>query len=121
MDTFTAPDAAEWRSWLADHHSSSTEIWLVIQHKDSPTPSVRYAEAIEQALCFGWIDSHHRKHDEHSSRLRFSPRTPRSRWSDLNRSRAARMIELGQMTEAGLAAIERAKAKGTWSAAPDHP
>jgi uncharacterized protein YdeI (YjbR/CyaY-like superfamily) len=82
---------------------------------------VRYHEAIEQALCFGWIDSHARKHDEHSSRLRFTPRNPRSTWSAVNRQRAARMIEQGLMTERGQALIDLAKAGGTWTdrAVPD--
>jgi uncharacterized protein YdeI (YjbR/CyaY-like superfamily) len=108
MNTFTAQDAAQWRAWLAENHLSAQEIWLVIHHKDSSTPSVRYNEAVEQALCFGWIDSHHRKHDASSSALRFSPRRKRSSWSELNRERAARMIALGLMTSHGQAALDRA-------------
>jgi uncharacterized protein YdeI (YjbR/CyaY-like superfamily) len=112
--TFHAPTAQDWRAWLAEHSSTEREIWLVIQHKDSATSSVRYAEAIEQALCFGWIDSHAARHDAGSSRLRFTPRRPRSNWSHVNRARAERMIAEGLMTEAGQAAIDRAKAAGTW-------
>jgi uncharacterized protein YdeI (YjbR/CyaY-like superfamily) len=88
---------------------------------DQPPPRpgcVRYAEAIEHALCYGWIDSHARKRDADSFYLRFSPRRPRSRWSRLNRQRAAAMTELGLMTEHGRAAIERAKATGTWQTHP---
>ena len=115
MNTVSASDPGQWRSWLAENHLSAPEIWLVIQHKDSGTPSVRYGEAIEQALCYGWIDSHHRKHDAGSSALRFSPRRKRSSWSRLNRERAARMIEQGLMTGHGQAVIDRAKAFGTWA------
>jgi uncharacterized protein YdeI (YjbR/CyaY-like superfamily) len=92
-------------------------VWLVIHHRDSPTPSVQYHEAIEHALCFGWIDSQARKHDPDSFVLRFTPLRPGSNWSRVNRERAARMIELGLMTDDGLAAIERAKAAGTRSPA----
>jgi uncharacterized protein YdeI (YjbR/CyaY-like superfamily) len=117
MRTFHARTAEEWRNWLREHGRSTTEVWLVIHHRDSPTPSVRYHEAIEHALCFGWIDSQARKHDPASFVLRFTPRRPRSHWSRVNRERAARMIELGLMTDDGLAAIERAKATGTCSPA----
>ena len=119
MSTVSASTSAEWRDWLAQNCRSEKEVWLVLHHKDSGTASVRYAEAIEQALCFGWIDGVHRKHDAHSSRLRFTPRTERSSWSRVNRERAARMIELGLMTEQGQAMIDLAMAKGTWQVLPD--
>jgi uncharacterized protein YdeI (YjbR/CyaY-like superfamily) len=105
VNTVSAATSAEWRAWLAQHHRSETEVWLVIYHKASPTASVGYGEAIEQALCFGWIDSQARKHGADSFRLRFTPRRPRSNWSRVNRNRAARMIELGLMTEHGRAAM----------------
>lgn len=107
--------AEVWREWLAEHGRSATEAWLVIHHQRSGVPSVRYAEAIEQALCFGWIDGLHRSHDERSSRLRFTPRRPTSTWSAVNRERATRMIEQGLMTEAGQALIDLARASDTWS------
>ena len=119
MKTVTVRDADEWRAWLAANSRSEQEIWLVIQHKDSGTPSPRYHEAIEQALCFGWIDGLHRRRDADSSQLRFTPRNPRSTWSRVNRERATRMIEQGRMTETGLAMIDLAKAKGTWQVVPD--
>ena len=103
-----------WREWLADNSQAETEAWLVIQHKNSGVPGIRIHEAMEQALCFGWIDSLHRKHDADSSRLRFSPRRPRSTWSATNRERAARMIAAGLMTEQGQAMIDLAKERGTW-------
>jgi uncharacterized protein YdeI (YjbR/CyaY-like superfamily) len=119
VTTLVASTTADWRAWLARNCRSEKEVWLVIHHQDSGTPSVRYHEAIEHALCYGWIDSHARRHDADSSRLRFTPRNPRSTWSRVNRQRAARMIELGLMTEHGRALIELAKAKGTWQVLPD--
>jgi uncharacterized protein YdeI (YjbR/CyaY-like superfamily) len=117
--TFAPRTTADWRDWLTRNSQSEKEIWLIIHHKGSATPSPRYHEAIEQALCFGWIDGLHRKHDADSSRLRFTPRNPRSTWSRVNRDRAANMIELGQMTPSGQALIDVAKATGTWQVVPD--
>lgn len=114
-----ATTPAEWRAWLARNCHTEKEAWLVIHHKNSGTPSLRIHEAVEHALCFGWIDGLHRKRDAHSSQLRFTPRTPRSTWSRVNRERAAKMIELGLMTEHGQAVIDLAKAKGTWQLVPD--
>lgn len=119
MNTVSAGTTAEWRAWLARHGQSEKEVWLVIYHRDTDRPSVRYHEAIEHALCYGWIDSHARKHDADSSLLRFTPRSPRSSWSRVNRQRAASMIEQGLMTERGQALIELAKAKGTWQVVSD--
>lgn len=122
METFTAATTTEWRDWLAAHSQpgeDGNEVWLVIYHKDSGTPSIRYHEAIEHALCFGWIDSHARSNDANSSMLRFTPRNPRSTWSAVNRERAARMIEQGLMTTYGQALIDLAKAKGTWEVRAD--
>ncbi len=114
-----AGSADDWRAWLARNCRSAKEVWLVLRHHDSGTPSLRYHEAIEQALCFGWIDGLHRRCGADSSQLRFTPRTARSRWSQLNRQRAAKMIELGLMTEHGQTAVEQAKAAGTWQLLPD--
>jgi uncharacterized protein YdeI (YjbR/CyaY-like superfamily) len=110
--------AEDWRAWLARNCRSATEVWLVLRHHDSGPPSLRYQEAVEQALCFGWIDGLHRRCGAGSSQLRFTPRTARSRWSQLNRQRAAKMTVLGLMTEHGQAAIEQAKAAGTWQLLP---
>ena len=117
--TLAASTSAEWRAWLARHCRSEQQVWLVIQHKDSGTPGVRYAEAVEQALCFGWIDSQARGRDADSFQLRFTPRSPRSTWSRVNRQRATRMIELGLMTGHGQALIDLARANGTWQVMPD--
>ncbi|NED99643.1 YdeI/OmpD-associated family protein [Phytoactinopolyspora halotolerans] len=118
MTTITVRTAAEWREWLAQNSATENEVWLVIQHKNSDIPSPRYHEAVEQALCFGWIDGLHRKHDATSSRLRFTPRRKRSSWSPLNRERAEKLIGLGLMTERGQAMIDAAKANGMWPLTP---
>jgi uncharacterized protein YdeI (YjbR/CyaY-like superfamily) len=115
----TASSASDWRDWLACNGQAATEAWLVLHHRDGGTWGLRYHEAVEQALCFGWIDGLHRGNGPDSSLLRFTPRTARSKWSRVNRQRAARMTELGQMTEHGQAAIDRAKAAGTWQVLPD--
>jgi uncharacterized protein YdeI (YjbR/CyaY-like superfamily) len=119
VETFFASTTADWRAWLARNFQSEKEVWLIICHSSSSTPSVRYHEAIEHALCYGWIDSQARKRDADSSQLRFTPRNPRATWSRVNRQRAAKMIELGLMTEHGQAMIELARAKGTWQVLPD--
>jgi uncharacterized protein YdeI (YjbR/CyaY-like superfamily) len=113
MDIIEMRDADEWRSWLTANCGSVSEVWLVIPHKG--LPGVRYQEAVEQALCFGWIDGLHRKHDDGHSRLRFTPRRARSSWSASNRERVARLTEQGLMTPPGQAAIDAAKANGRWS------
>jgi uncharacterized protein YdeI (YjbR/CyaY-like superfamily) len=119
MKTFAATTAADWRAWLADNARREKEVWLIIHHKGSGIPGVLYDEAIEHALCYGWIDSHARKHNADSSLLRFTPRGPRSTWSRLNRERATRMSALGLMTEDGQAVIDRAVANGTWQILAD--
>ena len=119
MNTVVASTTAEWRAWLERNGRSEKEVWLVIHHRDSGTPSVRYHEAIEHALCYGWIDGLHRTRDADSSQLRFTPRRPRSTWSRVNRLRAATMIERGLMTEHGQAMIDLARAGGTWAVPGD--
>ena len=113
MNTFSASTTEDWRAWLARNCRSQKEVWLVIHHSGSGALGPRYHEAIEQALCYGWIDSHARKHDADSWILRFTPRKPRSTWSRVNRERAAKMTEQGLMTEHGQALIDLAKATGT--------
>jgi uncharacterized protein YdeI (YjbR/CyaY-like superfamily) len=119
VNTFSASTADDWRAWLARNCQSEKEVWLVIYRKDSRTPSVRYHEAIEHALCYGWIDSQARKRDTDSSHLRFTPRNPGSTWSRVNRQRAAKMTALGLMTQHGQTLIELARANGTWQVLPD--
>lgn len=110
-----ATDRAEWRTWLQDNGEVEAEVWLVLQHARSPVTSVLHGDAIEEALCFGWIDSHARKRDAGSWTLRFTPRKPRSAWSNVNRALVERLTEEGRMTSRGFAAIARAKQTGAWS------
>jgi uncharacterized protein YdeI (YjbR/CyaY-like superfamily) len=103
-----------WRAWLAKHHRTSTGVWLVFPKKATGLPTVSYNDAVEEALCFGWIDGLMRPVDETSYKQMFTPRKPRSAWAQSNKQRAARLIEQGLMTDAGLAAIEAARANGSW-------
>ena len=105
-----------WRRWLDKNHSSSDGVWLVYFKKASGKPRIEYGEAVEEALCFGWVDSKGETVDEQRAMLKFTPRNPKSAWSKPNKERVERLIEEGKMTEAGLAAIETAKENGTWSA-----
>lgn len=104
-ETFYAPTRAEWRQWLADNHATAREIWLVTYSKQSSKPSVAYLEAVEEALCFGWIDGIAKKIDTERTAQRFTPRRPKSNWTQLNIERAKRLIEQGLMTEAGRARL----------------
>ncbi|WP_018626752.1 YdeI/OmpD-associated family protein [Niabella aurantiaca] len=109
----------EWRNWLLANHDKESSVWLVLYHKGSSTPSVEIAEAMEEALCFGWIDSKAKKRDKESFYLTFSQRKPQSNWSNINKERADRMIKLGLMTQSGQRLIDLAKKTGTWDALTD--
>jgi uncharacterized protein YdeI (YjbR/CyaY-like superfamily) len=108
---------AELESWLEANRESADGVWLKIAKKGAPEPSVTYAEALEVALCFGWIDSQKRGFDETHFLQRFTPRRPRGRWSKINREKAEALIEAERMRPAGLAEVEAAKADGRWEAA----
>jgi len=108
---------AEFEAWLEEHHAEPDGLWLKIAKKGTEEPSVTYAEALELALCFGWIDSQKRGHDERHFLQRFTPRRPRGRWSRINRDKAEALIAAGAMRPAGLAEVEAAKADGRWEAA----
>lgn len=101
-ETHHAPDRSAWRRWLEQHHGSKTEVWLV---RDKARPSVPYLEAVEEALCFGWIDGIAKKISETRTAQRFTPRRRRSHWTELNKERARRLIEEGRMTSAGRAVL----------------
>ena len=116
-ETFFAPDRQTWRAWLVEHHETADEVWLVLLKKHVARPSVSLDEAVEEALCFGWIDGHLRRIDGQSHALRFTPRGRRSIWSQSNKERVERLVREGRMTPAGLAAVEAAKANGEWDAA----
>jgi len=114
-----AKNRTEWRNWLTKNHQSENAAWLVIYHKKSDVPSVYYAEAVEEALCFGWIDSKGNKRDAESSYLYFARRKPKSNWSKPNKERVQQMISQGLMTPAGANFITLAKETGTWDALTD--
>lgn len=107
----------DFEAWLEENHSEADGLWLKIAKKGAPKPSVTYAEALELALCFGWIDSQKRGLDETYFLQRFTPRRPRGRWSRINRDKAEGLIAAGAMRPAGLAEVEAAKADGRWDAA----
>ncbi len=117
--TSFAPDRAAWRAWLAEHHATTPAIWLVMLKKHVPEPSVRLDEAVEEALCFGWIDGRLRRIDERSHMLRFSPRRPGSVWAASNKARVEKLIAAGLMTPAGLAVVRAAQANGAWESGDD--
>jgi uncharacterized protein YdeI (YjbR/CyaY-like superfamily) len=110
---------ADWVAWLEREHGSSPGVWLAIARKDGGGRSVSYAEALDVALCYGWIDGRKDRLDDRTWLQRFTPRTARSRWSKRNRGRAEALIESGEMAAAGLREIERARADGRWEAAYD--
>jgi uncharacterized protein YdeI (YjbR/CyaY-like superfamily) len=106
---------AEWRAWLMANHRQPGGVWLVSYKKASGKPRIEYAEAVEEALCFGWVDSKPNKLDEERTLLWFAPRKPGTGWSRPNKLRIERMTQAGLMEEAGLAKVEQAKRDGSWS------
>lgn len=114
MHSYLFKDRDEWRQWLEEHHDSESEIWLIYYKKHTRKESVRYEEAVEEALCFGWIDSTVKRIDEEQFMQRYTPRKEDSNWSQSNKQRVKKLTELGRMTEAGLKAIEAAKRNGSW-------
>ena len=110
-------DRKAWAKWLKQHHVGSTAVWLHLGKKGSAEKMVNYADALEVALCFGWIDGQKKPFNEHQFLQRFTPRGPKSMWSKINKEKAAALIESGLMQPAGLTAVERAKADGRWAAA----
>ena len=114
---FKSPDA--WEKWLAANHAKSPGVWMQIAKKDSGISSVSYQEALDVALCYGWIDGQKQAYDDAYWLQRFTPRGPRSVWSKINTGKADALIKSGRMKPAGLAAIESAKATGRWESAYD--
>jgi uncharacterized protein YdeI (YjbR/CyaY-like superfamily) len=107
----------DWAAWLAEHHEEADGVWIKLAKKGSGIASVTQAEAVEVALCFGWIDGQAKPVDDDHWLQRFTPRRARSRWSKRNRDRALQLIANGEMHPAGLREVERAKADGRWDAA----
>jgi len=116
-EVLACTDAARWESWLAHHREQSSGIWLLIAKKRSDKVSVTISDALDVALCYGWIDSQRKRYDTDSYLQRYSPRRPKSPWSRLNVDRAEALIGAGRMRAPGLAEVASAKADGRWAAA----
>ncbi|SER80967.1 YdeI/OmpD-associated family protein [Pedobacter rhizosphaerae] len=114
-ETFYAKSVADWRKWLQDNHLSKQSVWLVCYNKSSDKKSITWAESVETALCFGWIDSKKIKIDEQTSHQFFSRRKATGTWSKINKDKVVQLIERGLMTDAGLKSIEVAKQNGSWT------
>lgn len=112
LQTLYVSTRAAWRAWLARHHASATEVWLIYPKKGSKRPRIPYAEAVEEAICFGWIDSLVQRIDDECFAQKFTPRKNTNKWSALNTARLRRMIKSGRMTTAGMAVIGDALERG---------
>ena len=112
-------DAAAWEAWLAEHHAKSPGLWLRIGKVRSHVKTVSYAEALDVALCYGWIDGQKKTFDDATWLQKFTPRGKRSIWSKINREKVEHLIESGRVQSAGLEAVQRAKANGEWDSAYD--
>jgi uncharacterized protein YdeI (YjbR/CyaY-like superfamily) len=118
LPELTVADVRAWRTWLAEHHDDPAGVWLVLAKKGTTEPtSLAYDQALEEALCHGWIDGQVRRRDERTFRQRFTPRRARSAWSQRNVAIVERLAREGRMHPAGEAHVERAKADGRWTAA----
>jgi uncharacterized protein YdeI (YjbR/CyaY-like superfamily) len=116
VKTFHARSRSEWREWLMQNHRSEQSVWLIIYKKSSGVSTVLYPEAVDEGLCFGWIDSKPNKRDENSYYQFFSKRNPKSNWSRVNKDKVARLLAENLIMPAGLESIEIAKQNGTWTA-----
>jgi uncharacterized protein YdeI (YjbR/CyaY-like superfamily) len=117
VDVLDFPDAARWESWLAAEHGVRTDVWLRIAKRHSGIAVISLAEALDVALCYGWIDGQRKAHDDVSFLQRYSRRRPRSSWSKVNVAKVEALMAAGRMRPAGLAEVEAAKADGRWEAA----
>jgi uncharacterized protein YdeI (YjbR/CyaY-like superfamily) len=119
IPAFHAATTGDWRNWLEKNSETEKSVCLIVYHKKSKTPSIDYNEAMEEALCFGWVDGKANKRDAESSYLFFTKRSPKSNWSGINKERVAKMVSKGLMTPSGQATIDLAKKTGTWDALVD--
>jgi uncharacterized protein YdeI (YjbR/CyaY-like superfamily) len=110
---------AQWRQWLSENGEIMEGVWLIYYKKSSGKPHLSYDEAVEEALCFGWIDSTPNKVNEEMSKQYYAPRNPKSNWSKLNKTRVDKLLELGLITDSGMKMIDLAKKTGTWDALND--
>lgn len=118
-DRFHPLTRAEWREWLASHHKQEAGVWMISYKKHTGKPKVEYDEAVEEALCFGWVDSKPGKLDDDRTMLWFAPRKPKSAWAKTNKTRVKKLIEAGLMHSSGLEKIEIAKKNGSWTKLDD--
>jgi uncharacterized protein YdeI (YjbR/CyaY-like superfamily) len=114
--TYYAKNASDWRNWLAQNHDKVEKLWLIIYKKGAAIKSVTYNEAVDEALCFGWIDSKPNKKDDESYYVYFSQRNVKSNWSAVNKNKVAALLKANKMAPAGLAMVALAKKMGTWNA-----
>ena len=114
MNSYCPKDKDDWRNWLKKNHLKKDSIWLIFNKKDSPNPNLNWSEAVDEALCFGWIDSTKKSIDDEKYMQLFTPRKSKSIWSEHNKKRAEKLIEKGLMKDSGLGAINEAKRNGMW-------
>ena len=119
VDHVEAPDAATWRAWLEENHATAPSVWLVYWKRATGRPSVTWSEAVDEALCFGWIDTTVRSLGPERHQQYFTPRSPTGTWSRINKAKIERLLADGLMHPAGLRAVETAKANGSWDALTD--
>lgn len=119
IETFYPRSRKEWRDWLQNNHEKKQSIWLIYYKKNSKIPSVLYSEAVDEALCFGWIDSKSKPLDKEKYMQFFSKRKAKSVWSRVNKEKIDRLIEQGLMTKAGYQSVETAKQNGSWTILDD--
>ncbi|ASS49491.1 MAG: hypothetical protein A3D31_02760 [Candidatus Fluviicola riflensis] len=115
VETYCPQSRTDWRKWLEKNYQSKQSVWLVYYTKKSNLPSISWSEAVDEALCFGWIDSTKKTIDDVSFMQFFSKRRPKSNWSKINKEKVQQLIENGRMTQAGLDSIETAKQNGSWT------
>jgi uncharacterized protein YdeI (YjbR/CyaY-like superfamily) len=113
-ETCCPASPADWRAWLQAHHATKQSVWLIYHKKHTQVPSLTWSQAVDEALCFGWIDSQAKPLDANRYMQLFSCRKPTSTWSRVNKEKVQRLVEAGLMTEAGLARIETARQNGSW-------
>lgn len=116
---FTPSSRQDWRNWLSQNHETSDEVWLVFFKKSTGKSTLPYNDAVEEALCFGWIDGKKRGLDQERYAFRFTPRKPDSLWSSSNKQRVEKLLEQGAMTPAGRQCVEKARETGVWDRIPD--
>ena len=114
-ETFCPTNSQEWRKWLEKNHEKKQSVWLICYKKSSDKPTLNWSDAVDEALCFGWIDSTKRSIDEESYMQYYGKRKPNSMWSKINKQKVEKLIADGRMTYAGFAAIETAKQNGSWT------